>query len=227
MERLDSELEIVVRHLPTRGKTVVDVGCGTGAVVRHLTGLGARVIGVDLPEMVAQAEARPRVGDESYVSGTAEELPVADELADGMLYLASLHHVPAGQMIQALRECARVLKPGGRALYLEPLGEPGSYFELIRLVEDEREIQKLALGALRRAGEVGLRPAVEESLCYVERSLDDFRQLLETFVPEPERRQEYLRQAEQKVAQLAGGDPLASAEIRFRSIARVHLLHKS
>lgn len=225
MQKLDSDADLIARYLPNPGKTVVDVGCGTGAIVRILAGLAVRAIGVDVPEMLAKAEAEPRVGDELYIAGTGEDLPLEDHLADSMLYLASFHHVPVPRFMQALRECARVLTPGGMALVVEPEREPGSYFDLIRLVEDEREIQKQAYAALLRAEEAGLRLG-DESFVYWERSLDDFRQLLDVFVPEPEKRAEYVRQAEELVAERVDGEASAVEQARFRSICRVNVLHK-
>ncbi len=95
------------------GTTVIDVGCGNGDTVRWLAAQGARVTGLDSPEMLAKAGAHPVAGAETYVEGGAQRLPFADASADFILYLASLHHVPVAFMAEAVQECRRVLK-GGR-----------------------------------------------------------------------------------------------------------------
>ncbi len=91
--------------------------------------------------------------------------------------------------------------------------------------EDEREIQNQAYAALLRAHEAGLRLG-DESFGHWERSLHDFRKLLDVFVPEAERRAEYVRQAEALVAERVGGEASAAAKARFRSICRVNVLKK-
>lgn len=56
--------------------------------------------------------------DGHWVEGVVEHLPFRDASVDAILGLAVIHHV-RGRMnrIQTLRECARVLRPGGRALF--------------------------------------------------------------------------------------------------------------
>ena len=106
--------------------TVLDVACGTGAVVRELVRqTGCSVVGVDQsPEMLA--EARRRVGESTrvrLVEATAEQLPFEDASFDGLTaayLLRYLDDLPAG-----LRELARVLRPGATAALLDFGVPPG------------------------------------------------------------------------------------------------------
>jgi SAM-dependent methyltransferase len=89
---------------------VVDLGAGTGKLTRSLVALGHRVTAVEpLPEMSAYLrEGLPGV---TALEGGAEAIPLADETADVVTVAQAFHwfdHEPA------LREIARVLRPGGR-----------------------------------------------------------------------------------------------------------------
>ena len=87
------------------GKTVVDVGAGTGKLTRLLVPSGARVVAVEpIPEM------RAKIEDVEALDGTAEELPLEDGVADALTVAQALHWFDLGR---ALPEFHRVLKPGG------------------------------------------------------------------------------------------------------------------
>jgi ubiquinone/menaquinone biosynthesis C-methylase UbiE len=102
------ELELgIVRGL-AGGKEVLEVGCGTGLIMRGLDGRAKRLVGVDIsPGMLAEARRR---GFDVF-EGQAEKLPFADESFDLAYSFKVLAHVPDIEL--ALREMARVLRPGG------------------------------------------------------------------------------------------------------------------
>jgi SAM-dependent methyltransferase len=58
-------------------------------------------------------------------------------------------------MEQALKEIHRVLRPGGHALFLEPV-YAGEFNDLMRLINDEAEVRAAAVAALNWALETGL-----------------------------------------------------------------------
>lgn len=108
------------------GSAVLDMGCGRGTSVRlMLSALGgrpARVVAFDIDAAaVGQARRRlaPLLGEsvELYVAD-ATRLPFADGEFDAALELGILHHIPDWR--SALRETARVLKPGGVLYFAEP-----------------------------------------------------------------------------------------------------------
>lgn len=99
------------------GESVLDVGTGTGlvaTVATQLVGTTGKVVGVDFsPEMLAQAKQKATgVSQLEFREGDAEHLDLPDESFDVVLYASSLFFVP--DMLQAVRESWRVLKPGGR-----------------------------------------------------------------------------------------------------------------
>jgi ubiquinone/menaquinone biosynthesis C-methylase UbiE len=141
-------MDVITSLLPLEDAQIVDVGCGDGALVRALTRRGAHVTGVEiLDDALKRARAATPAGDERYLKGVGENLPMHNDSVDAVIFMNSLHHVPIPHMAKALAETARVLKPGGLALIHEP--EPaGGYFELTKLVDDETEVRAAALKAL-------------------------------------------------------------------------------
>lgn len=102
----------------TRPARVLDVGCGPGDLTeRFVKEVGADVKAIDVsPRMVELSRAR---GIDAQVAD-AEQLPFADGEFDCVFAGWVLYHVP--NLDQAIAECARVLRPGGRLV-------ASSYFE--------------------------------------------------------------------------------------------------
>lgn len=152
--------EVIRELLPMKGRTILDVGCGDGALTRLLAREGAQATGIDIDAtQLTRARAADPVAGASYTEGRGEALPVDDASVDAVVYMNSLHHVPREVIPAALREAARVLKPGGTLLVVEPLAE-GPNFELVKPVEDETEVRAIAYAALKAAA--GFRHAAEE-----------------------------------------------------------------
>ena len=95
---------------------VLDVGCGTGAVIELLHGEhpDVRCTGLDLtPAMIEVATAKGLSGCE-FVVGDAEDLPFPDASFDVVLSSNSFHHYPNPTAF--LAGAFRVLRPGGRLI---------------------------------------------------------------------------------------------------------------
>lgn len=102
--------------------TVVEVGCGTGRLVHHLAGRGARVLGVDLSAgMLAVAAGRV---PGRLLRADARRLPLPDAVADAAVTIATLEFTDPAAV---LAELARITRPGGRivALTLNPISPWG------------------------------------------------------------------------------------------------------
>jgi ubiquinone/menaquinone biosynthesis C-methylase UbiE len=106
------------------GASVLDVGCGLGQDVQalaRLVGPGGRAVGVD-SSVTMIAEARQRAEGSGlpveFVAGQAERLEFPDGSFDGCRAERVLQHVE--QPGHVVAEMARVLRPGGRMVVLEP-----------------------------------------------------------------------------------------------------------
>jgi SAM-dependent methyltransferase len=153
---LTSDLTVFDRLVPVSGRDVVDIGCGGGMLVRALTARGARVTGVEISESQLAAAIRDDDGSGArYLVGLAQRLPLEDASVDVVVFMRALHHVPPADMLDGLREAARVLRPGGAVYIAEPLTE-GDFFELTSLVEDEREVRAAAQRVIADAAAAGL-----------------------------------------------------------------------
>ena len=96
------------------GKIAADIGAGSGFVTEGLLRRGLRVIAVDRSEAMLE-EMRRKFGEGGAVDyriGEAEALPLEDRSVDYVFANMCLHHVDSPP--EAIREMARILKPGGR-----------------------------------------------------------------------------------------------------------------
>ena len=101
--------------------TIADLGCGTGRTVRDLAPHVKRVIGVDASGQMLKA-ARKRLGGVKNVElrqGELAALPIADATCDAALCVLALSYVEDPAAV--VREMARILKPGGRAVIVDLL----------------------------------------------------------------------------------------------------------
>ena len=96
----------ILRRLPARFGTALDVGCGSGDLVRLLATRAGSVVGVDKnAEIIGHA---PELPNARYVTGDALSMP--DARYDVITAVASLHHMPLEQALTTFR---RWLAPGG------------------------------------------------------------------------------------------------------------------
>jgi len=105
------------------GRRVVDFGCGSGANSALLTNRGAHVWGIDISEdLLRLAQRRLKVsgrdGEATFIAASAHDLPFPDSSIDVVFGIAILHHL---DLDLVSREVLRVLKPGGRAIFQEPV----------------------------------------------------------------------------------------------------------
>ncbi len=95
--------------------TILDVGCGAGALMKELEGYG-KVEGIDFSE-TAVAFCKSR-GIQSVQKSGVESMPFADSTFDVVLAMDVLEHVKDDK--EGMLEIWRVLKPGGIAIIFVP-----------------------------------------------------------------------------------------------------------
>jgi SAM-dependent methyltransferase len=110
-----------LRPAVARGGVAVDLGCGPGIGTESLRTLGFTALGIDIdPDRIAAARARfPACG---FRVADVTALPLPDAACDLVFSCSVLQYVDHRRM---LAECRRVLRPGGRAIFIENLaGHP-------------------------------------------------------------------------------------------------------
>jgi len=106
------------------GSTVLEIGPGTGVNLAYLPP-GARWVGIEPNAYLRRrllAEAARRGVDAEVRAGTAERLPTADGSVDAVVSTLVLCSVP--DQAAALAEIRRVLRPGGRFVFVEHVAAP-------------------------------------------------------------------------------------------------------
>lgn len=106
-----------------RGKTVLDFGCGNGENTILMARRGARVLSMDISAAsVKVAEKRLEINGlenaAEFFAGSAHDICLPDESVDVVFGMAILHHL---DLKLSAKEVFRILKPGGRAIFQEPV----------------------------------------------------------------------------------------------------------
>ncbi|MBS1849827.1 MAG: methyltransferase domain-containing protein [Acidobacteria bacterium] len=115
-------LDWVLGQMPKlQGARVLDIGIGEGQSCVLLARAGAQVTGIDVSagalERAAELARRYEVKAE-FQQMPGEELRFADATFDAILCMSAYHHM---DLEQAARGFARVLRPGGRLVMIDPL----------------------------------------------------------------------------------------------------------
>ena len=144
---------------PLAGLHVLEVGCGRGVGVSIMLAHGAvyvKAFDID-PRTIVRAKKRlagNAVRCDMYV-GDAEHISEHDGVFDAVVEYGTLHHVPRWE--QALKEIARVLKPGG-VFYFEDILKGITSSRLAQVVFDHPQVTQFGGGQFRAGIEAtGLR----------------------------------------------------------------------
>lgn len=147
------------------GQRVLDVGCGTGTLLKMLSdpvGPSGRLTGVDLsPGMLKVARAKLCGLPAELVLANAEELPFPDASFDRVTTSLAVHEMTVTGRLNTLKEMRRVLKPGGIAAVAE-MRPPDTWFlrlaaRFMGLVETATLSDMWQNGLFREMGEAGFR----------------------------------------------------------------------
>ena len=129
-ERVHTEMLNVVTSETAAPGAVLDVGCGTGRLLRKVRAVypSAQLFGIDPAEGMVEV-ARRQIESATIYLAAAESLPLADSSVDIVLSSISFHHWT--DQLTGLREIRRVLRPGGR-LCLADISIPAWLAKLFR-----------------------------------------------------------------------------------------------
>lgn len=152
-EPYDRALWRLVERL-ARDRDVLELGCFTGLRTVQMGRLARSIVGIDISAEAVKltkhrlAECAIRSGDAMVAN--AECLPFADHAFDVVFGSGIIHHV---DVARCAGELHRILKPGGRAIFREPLGHNpliNLYRRLtpVARTEDEHPLLRRDLAAL-------------------------------------------------------------------------------
>ncbi|RJO62667.1 MAG: class I SAM-dependent methyltransferase [Dehalococcoidia bacterium] len=97
---------------------ILDVGCGDGLLLERLVAPGRELHGIDMSADEVK-KAKTRVPQAAVSSGDVRDLPHPSDSFDYVVCTDVLEHIQGNAVS---RECFRVLKPGGSALFTMPVG---------------------------------------------------------------------------------------------------------
>lgn len=140
-----SNVEAICREIgDASGKTILDIGCGTGELCRALADLGANVIGID-PGENAIKQAKELGGEANYQVAMLDELDTSPSSLDVVIFCTSLHHIP--NMADALQGAIKLVKNTGKIIVVEPQPDDPLY-PVYRWLDDEKDVQIQAQNAI-------------------------------------------------------------------------------
>ena len=115
-----TSLSAAVSQNAQAGDRVLDLGCGTGELARVLAAAGFQVTGCDIsPQMLLRATSdHDRCAEWVRLEPDWRTLPFVSAAFDVVVAASVLEYV--AEPVTVLRECARVLRPGGVVLYTVP-----------------------------------------------------------------------------------------------------------
>ena len=104
------------------GEYVVDIGCGSGAVLNHIPS-DTNYLGIDVSEKYIDAAREKHATNATFFLGSAHDFLNQDSSrlnnTDLVICNGLLHHLPDDEALEVLGIAKRLLKPGGRLVCLE------------------------------------------------------------------------------------------------------------
>lgn len=116
--------ELMALLAPLQDKEILELGCGFGRFSVYLAKMGAKITGVDVgPQLIAASKTLAEVNQVEckFEEANIVNLPFKSNIYDILIGIQVLHHLSDRDVCDALRESHRVLKPGGTAIFYEPV----------------------------------------------------------------------------------------------------------
>lgn len=149
---IEDEIKVLEALVPLAGQRTIELGCGNARLARSVLEQFADCewVGLEVDERQHAKNVAAPQDRLKFVAAGAQEIPFDTASFDLAVMLKSLHHVPLPLMAQALKEIARVVRPGGHLYVSEPV-YAGALNTIIRHFNDEGVVRAAAQQALDQA----------------------------------------------------------------------------
>ena len=102
---------------PGNGMRILDLGCGEGYFARMFYSAGAMVVGADIADTLIEKAKRQSGNIDYHVADATKGFSfAADQSFDAVVCVLALQNME--KLESVFKECARVLKPGGRIIFV-------------------------------------------------------------------------------------------------------------
>lgn len=128
-EVFDAALLPIISAAAKPRDVLLDYGCGTGIFAVKAARLVDHVIGLDVSEAMLDWGRRLDAGplEIDWILGNGTDIPLDSESVDWVVARESLCYVPIDVLPFVLEEICRVLRPGGRFLWLEQISDNSAF----------------------------------------------------------------------------------------------------
>jgi SAM-dependent methyltransferase len=124
-DNFSRQKKAVVRMLgDVRNKKILEFGCGNGLYSIYLSRRGADVTGIDIGNdiiLLANQAAQMNSAACKFFVGNIISIPFGSETFDYVIGHGVLHHLHPSWLKRSIQEAYRVLRPGGKAYFSEPV----------------------------------------------------------------------------------------------------------
>jgi ubiquinone/menaquinone biosynthesis C-methylase UbiE len=176
-DRTRSQRDIILSLGIKDATSVLDVGCGNGEKAFYISQHVKRVVGIDPDKnMIKAARTNFVCKNLDFQVGQAESLNFPSSSFDSVLFNESFHHIPIEKQTEAINESYRVLEAKGKLLITEPIYGKGSFEEILKFYNDERESRQSAIYAIENSANAGFKIAIKREL-HIEYSCKGFDDL--------------------------------------------------
>jgi ubiquinone/menaquinone biosynthesis C-methylase UbiE len=145
--------QAVIEAIKGQPRRILDLGCGTGSTTLMLKQafFGAEVIGLDLsPYMLIMADSKTRQAglEIQWRQGNAESTKFPNASFDVVTASLLFHETPSTVSRSILRECFRLLVPGGQVIILDGNQKSLRHTDWLTEIFEEPYIKDYAIGSV-------------------------------------------------------------------------------
>lgn len=118
-QTVNQRLIFIMASLRNNSQRILDIGCGSGAYLGHLSKYASEVIGIDVcGNHLREAKQNLKGENIALALMSGEELALKEDSFAAVILIETLEHVSDDERV--IKEISRVLKPGGRLILTTP-----------------------------------------------------------------------------------------------------------